>query len=487
MTRRSSTISALQAALGGQVLHPDHPGYDAARSVWNAGIDHRPAMIARCRSATDVATAIGFGREHGLEISVRGGGHNPSGVAVCEGGLMIHLGDINGVSVDPAARRVRVGGGALLRDMDAATQEYGLATTAGTVSHTGIGGLSLGGGIGWLGRRYGLTMDNLVSAEIVTATGRIFRVSQQDDPELFWALRGGGGNFGVVTEFEFRLHEVGPVVHCGMFFFGLEQGAEALRMSREVAANAPLEVTVSIVAVNAPPSPTVPERYHFRPGYAVLTVGFGTGDQHRRVATRIRQSVPPLFELVSPMTYLELQQMLDGAHIWGQHSYEKSLYLDHLSDAAISVITEQMPAKSSPLSYLHFFPLDGAYRDVGDDDTAWSGRRSGYEVSLVGLAPTPDLLDRDRAWVRSSWEALLPHARGPGGYINAMTEFGQDRVRASYGPAKYQRLAQIKAIHDPDNVFHCNGNIRPAPAPGTRSEPAVGGLAAVEGSRRRGW
>ncbi|MGH3852750.1 MAG: FAD-binding oxidoreductase, partial [Pseudonocardiaceae bacterium] len=297
----TSAFDTLRAALTGPVLDPDDPGYDAARSVWNASIDHRPAVIARCVCAADVAAAVTFSRRQGLAVSVRGGGHHPSGAAVADGGLMIHLGGLNGVTVDPVARRARVGGGALLGDLDAATQAYGLATTAGTVSHTGVGGLTLSGGFGWLGHRHGLALDNLVSAQVVTAEGRVLRTSRRELPELFWALRGGGGNFGVVTELEFRLHKVGPMVDFGLFFFGLDQGSEALRLGRELAATVSRDTTVLFIALNAPPAPFVPERHRFQPGYAVLATGFGATDEHSRLAARIRESVPPIFEFVGPL------------------------------------------------------------------------------------------------------------------------------------------------------------------------------------------
>ncbi len=459
-------IDALRAAMSGSVFVPVDEGYHDARKVWNGDIDRRPAVIARCESAADVAAVIGFARQQGMEISVRGGGHNVWGAAVGTGGMMIHLGGMNGVSVDPAARRVRVGGGALLADMDAATQAYGLATTAGVVSHTGVGGLTLGGGFGWLAHRHGLAIDNLLSAQIVTADGQILRTSQEDSPDLFWALRGGGGNFGVVTEFEFRLHEVGPMVDFGLFFFGLDQAAEALRLGRELATAVSRDVTVLIGVLTAPLASFVPAQHHFQPGYAVLTAGFGQGDEHARIAARIRESVPPLFEFVSPMRYVELQQLFDEANAWGLHCYEKGLYLDELSDEAIAVITKQVRGKSSPLSYTLLIPMDGAYHDVGDDDTAWGGSRSGYMVFIIGLATTSELLDADRRWVRSFWQALLPHAHGTGCYVNGLAQFEEDRVQASYGPVTYERLARIKAIYDPENVFHRNANIKPASASG---------------------
>ena len=459
----ASGIDALRTAMIGPVFVPADHGYDDARRVWNGDIDRHPAVIARCESAADVAAAIDFARRHGLEISVRGGGHNAWGASVGTGGIMIHLGGLNAVKVDPAARRVRVGGGAMLGDMDAATQAHGLATTAGTVSHTGVGGLTLGGGFGWLGHRHGLAIDNLVSAEVVTADGRILRASEQENPELFWALRGGGGNFGVVTEFEFRLREVGPLVDFGLFFFDLDHGTEALRLGRELAAAASRDITVLLAVLTAPPAPFVPEQYHFQPGCAVLVAGFGNHDEHARIAARIRESVPPLFESVSPMTYVELQQMLDETNAWGVRCYEKCAYLDELSDDAIAVITQHASGMSTPQSHAVIFPMDGAYQDVGHDDTAWGGSRSGHVVFIIGLASTPELLDAERSWVRSLWQALLPHANGIGGYVNALAQREDDRVRASYGPAKYQRLAQIKATYDPDNVFHRNANIKPAP------------------------
>ncbi|MDQ4105189.1 MAG: FAD-binding oxidoreductase [Actinomycetota bacterium] len=438
---------------------PVDEGYHDARRVWNGGIDRRPAVITCCESAADVAAAIDFALQQDLEISVRGGGHNVWGAAVSTGGMMIHLGGMNGVSVDPAARRVRVGGGALLADMDAATQAHGLATTTGMVSHTGVGGLTLGGGFGWLAHRHGLAIDNLLSAEIVTADGQVLRASQEDNPDLFWALRGGGGNFGVVTEFEFRLHEVGPMVDFGLFFFDLDHAAEALRLGRELATAVSRDVTVLISVLNAPPASFVPAQYHFQPGYAVLAAGFGQGDEHARIAARIRESGPPLFEFVSPMRYVQLQQLLDQANAWGLHCYEKGLYLDELSDAVIAVITEQVRGKSAPLSYTVLVPMDGAYRDMGDDDTAWGGSRSGYMIFIVGLATTSELLDADRRWVRSFWQALLPHAHGTGCYVNGLAQFEEERVRASYGPVKYERLARTKAIYDPENIFHRNANI----------------------------
>jgi hypothetical protein len=447
----------------GQVTGPADLDYDQARRVWNADIDRRPAMIAKCASPADVAAAVTFAATNGMEITVRGGAHSMSGAAVADGGLMIDLNKLNQVSVDPQAKRARAGGGALLADLDAATQAHGLAVPAGVVSHTGVGGLTLGGGMGWLTRQAGLSIDNLASAQVVTADGQIQRAAADENPDLFWAIRGGGGNFGVVTELEFRLHEVGPVVQVGLLFWGLEQGPSVLRLAREVIATLPRELNIIIAGLNAPPAPFVPEEHHHRPGYALAVAGFGSAGQHQQVMTRIRQALPPLWEFTTPMPYVALQQILDEANAWGFHTYDKGTYLEDLSDEAIEVVTSHLPQKNSPLSVLLFYRLDQAYSEPGEDDTAFSGGRSPrFAAFIVAVCPTPNLLAADRAWARSFWQALRPHSLGAGSYVNAMTECDDDRVRAAYGPAKYHRLAKIKAKYDPQNLFHHNANIQPA-------------------------
>jgi hypothetical protein len=457
------SIGTLRAAMCGPVIGPADPEFDEARRVWNASIDRRPAMIARCTSPADVAAAVTFAATNRLEITVRGGAHSMSGASVVDDGLMIDLSQLNKVSVDPQAKRARAGGGALLAGLDAATQAHGLAVPAGAVSHTGIGGLTLGGGMGWLTRQAGLSIDNLASAQLVTADGQIQRAAADENPDLFWAIRGGGGNFGVVTEFEFRLHQVGPIVQLGLLFWGLEQGPDVLRLAREIIVTLPQELNIIIAGLNAPPAPFVPEQHQLQPGYALIIAGFGPAGQHEQVLARIRQALPPLWEFVTPMPYVALQQLLDEVAAWGFHSYQKGTYLPDLSDEAIEVVTSQLPRKNSPLSHLVFYRLDEAYSETGEDDTAFSGGRSPrYAAFIIALCPTPQLLPTERAWTRSFWEALRPRSLGPGSYVNAMTEFEEDRVRASYGPVKYQRLAMIKAKYDPENLFHHNANIQPA-------------------------
>jgi hypothetical protein len=448
----------------GPVIVPGDSGFDEGRRVWNAGIDRRPLMIARCASAADVVAAIGFAREDQLEVSVRGGAHSVAGMAVCDDGLMVDLSLLNTVTVDSEVRRARAGGGALLADLDAATLAHGLAVPTGLISHTGVGGLTLGGGMGWLTRKFGLSIDNLVSAEVVTADGRLLRAAEDENPDLFWAVRGGGGNFGVVTSFEFALHQLDPMVQFGLFFWSLDQGAEALRLAREITAAMTGDINAVVAALNAPPAPFVPQQHHFAPGYALLLTGFGSAPEHAQLVTQLRESLPPLFDLVTPMPYVELQKLLDESYAWGSCSYEKGTYIQDLSDPVIEVVTEHVRRKNSPMSALLFYRLDGAYSQVGDDATALSGGRSPrYGTFIFGFAPDAELLAADRRWVRSFWEALRPHAIGSGdGYINSMTDPSDDRIRASYGTAKYERLAKIKGEYDPGNMFHLNANIRPA-------------------------
>jgi FAD/FMN-containing dehydrogenase len=458
----SDQISALRSQLSGTVFVPGDPGYDDARRVWNASIDRRPAVIAQCLTSQDVAHAVTYGVEAGLEIAVRGGAHSVSGQSVVDGGLMIDLSQLNTVSIDADQRRARCGGGALLGDVSAAAQEHGLAYPVGTVSHTGVGGLTLGGGMGWLSRKHGLSIDNMTSAEVVTADGRILRADQSTNSDLFWALRGGGGNFGVVTEFEFALHPVGPMIHFGIVFWALEQGAAVLRHAREVVGALPDETNVVIGALNAPPMPFVPEEMHFTPGYAAIVAGFGTEAEHQGVVNRLREAAPPMFEFATPMPYMALSTMLDEANAWGFHYYDKACYVEDLSDDVIDVLTEHVPRKNSPMSIALFFRLDNGYCAVGEDATAFSGGRSPrYNLFTIAAAPDPELMAADRSWVRELMAALQPHTID-GAYINGLDEEGNvDKVRASYGAQKYERLAAIKAKYDPDNVFRRNANIKP--------------------------
>ena len=323
-------VTALRAAVNGAVLLPGDEGYDEARSVWNGDIDRRPAVIARCTGPDDVAAALRYAQDAGLEVAVRGGGHGYWGAAVPEGGVMIDLSPIDHVVVDPDARRARVGGGATLGQLDAATQAHGLAVPAGTVSHTGVGGLTLGGGFGWLTPLHGFTIDNLESAQVVLADGSVVWASATEHPDLFWGLRGGGGNFGVVTEFEFRLHEVGPIVQFALLAVEQDRAAHALRAARDVADGLDRTLSPGIACVSAPPAPFVPAEHHFAPVVALILIGFGDPEEHAAAVAAAKEALQPLFEVVTPMPYVALQQMLDEGVPWGIRSYTKGLYLDEL-------------------------------------------------------------------------------------------------------------------------------------------------------------
>jgi FAD binding domain-containing protein/berberine-like enzyme len=462
----NGAIEALRAGMSGTVLAPDDGPYDEARRVWNADIDLRPALIARCRSAADVSAAVTFAAQHRLEVSVRGGAHGTAGQAVVADGVMIDLSQMNSVVVDPQARRARVGGGALLSEVIAATQEHGLAFPVGLISHTGVGGLTLGGGMGWLTRKHGLSIDSLVSAEIVTADGQIRHASESENADLFWAIRGGGGNFGVVTEFEFVLHPVGPLVQVALMFWDLDQGKDVLRMARELCRSLPGEVNVVIAGLNAPPAPFVPPEHHLKQGYSLIVVGFGTAEEHATVVSGARDALPPLWEFVTPMPYLALNQMFDEDNRWGQYDYLKGGQIAEISDEVIDVITERFPLKLSPASVVLLYLVDAAYSSVPDDETAYAGDRSpGFYIFNVAMCPSPEVLDADRQWARGLWSALRPHMVERT-YVNALDE-EQDYgyVDWAFGIDKYSRLAQIKATYDPDNIFHRNANIKPAAQP----------------------
>ncbi|MGH3412377.1 MAG: FAD-binding oxidoreductase [Marmoricola sp.] len=459
-----SPITRLRGLVRGDVVGASDVEYDDSRRVWNGDIDRRPLVIARCLDEADVQAAVRFATAQGLEIAVRGGAHSMSGASVVDDGIVIDLSLMNQVRVDPGIRRATVAGGALLRDVDAATQAHGLAVPAGLVSHTGVGGLTLGGGMGWLTRLGGLTIDNLLSARVVTADGEARVVSPTENTDLFWAIRGGGGNFGVVTQFDFALHEVGPMIHFGMLFWALDQGPAALRHIREVMSTLPDDVNVMIGCLNAPPAPFVPEQHQLQPGYAAIVVGTGARESHAEVFAALHGGVPPLFDFATPMPFVELQQMLDEGNAWGFHCYDKGCYVEELSDDVIDAVTEQFPKKTSPLSIVLFYRLDGAYSRFEEEATAFSGGRSPrLAVFVIGVCPAPGMLAMEREWVRSMVDALRPAAVDDGTYVNGTTEFdGRNPVQAAYGPEKYARLVDIKTTYDPHNVFHRNANIAPA-------------------------
>ena len=460
-TFSDGAVAELQSSMVGNVSRSGEINYDEAVSIWNGAITRRPAVVASCANSDDVVAALAFAQREGLEVSIRGGGHNYAGYALCDDGVMIDLTPMSSVSVDVETRRAKCGGGTTWGAFDAATQSHGLAVTGGFISRTGVAGLTLGGGVGWLSRMVGLSSDNLVGAQVVTADGRVVHASESENPELLWALRGGGGNFGVVTEFEFALFPVGPIVHLAMFLFSPEQGGELFRFARDFVKGLPDECGVFLAGLSAPPAPFVPEELHFTPVYAQLLAGFGDADAHAELIAPIRETLSPLVEMITPIPYVNLQQMFDESAPWGLHSYEKALYLTDISDGAIETIIEHQAKKMSPLSFTPIFVMGGAYRRFDGETTAFGGRRDcGYVFNISATALAPEDYDAERAWVRAYWSALVEHAEGVGSYVNFMTEYEEDRVRSAYG-SKYDRLENVKGVFDPKNVFHLNANIPP--------------------------
>jgi FAD/FMN-containing dehydrogenase len=445
----------------GRLITAGHPDYDIARAVWNGAIDRRPRLIARCSGAADVVAAVRWARDHDLEIAIRGGGHNVAGAAVCDDGIVIDLSAMRAVQVDPAERRAWVHGGALWGDVDHETQAHGLATTGGIVSHTGVAGLTLGGGIGWLMRKHGLAIDNLLAADVVTAHGERLRVSEDENADLFWALRGGGGNFGVVTSFEFRLHSVGPTVLAGPIIWDARDAGEVLRFYRDFVRDAPDELGTIVKFTTAPPLPAIPEDLHWRPVVMVGTCYAGPVRDGERVLGALRAFRTPLLDLVGPKPYVELQSALDSTVLHGWHYYWKATHLPELSDDIIDVIVGHAFSFSSPRSYTAMFHLKGAVSRMAAGRTAFANRHASHAIiHHAAWRPGEDVGDRETAWAKGFFGALGRFREGV--YVNFLGgDEDPDRVREAYGDSVYDRLVDVKTTYDPDNVFHHNQNIRP--------------------------
>jgi len=444
----------------GELISADHADYDNARAIWNGAIDRRPRLIARCSGTADVIAVVRFARDHNLEIAVRGGGHGVAGTAVCDDGIVIDLSRMRAVRVDPAARRAWVQGGALWGDVDAETQAHGLATTGGIVSHTGVAGLTLGGGIGWLMRKHGLTVDNLLAADVVTADGERLRASEDEHADLFWALRGGGGNFGVVTSFEFRLHAVGPTVLAGPILWDATDAPEILRFYRDFVRDAPDELGTIVKFTTAPPLPAIPEDLHGRPVVMVGTCYTGPVEDGERVLGALRAFQTPLLDLVGPKPYIDHQGSLDSTVLHGWHYYWKATHLPELSDDLIDVIVGHAFSFSSPRSYTAMFHLQGAVSRMAPGGTAFANRHASHAIiHHAAWQPGEDFGERETAWARGFFAALGRFRDGV--YVNFLGgDEAPDRVREAYGDAIYGRLVDVKARYDPDNVFHHNQNIR---------------------------
>jgi FAD/FMN-containing dehydrogenase len=454
-------ISTPASSFSGALLTPGDAGYDEARQVWNGAIDRHPALIARCATVADVVAALRHARERGLLVAVRGGGHGVAGLAVCDDGLVIDLSPMRGIAVDPAARTARAQAGVLWGEMDVATQEHGLATVGGIVTHTGIAGLTLGGGIGWLMRRCGATVDNLLGAEVVTADGDVVQAGAEEHPDLFWGLRGGGGNFGIVTSFEYRLHAVGPTVLAGPIFHALEDGPEVLRFYRDYIAEAPDELTTIVMLRQAPALPFMPAELHGRPVVMVTACYAGAVERGEEVLAPLRRFGRPLVDAVGPCPYVELQSLFNAGVPHGWHYYWKSWELPPLQDAAIDTLVEQAHRITSPRSYVIVFQLGGALARVGEHDTAFGQRDAAHDVNINAVwLPDDPARDEHVRWARECYAALEPFATGRT-YVNFLADEGQQRVRAAYGEERYARLVALKRAHDPDNVFRLNQNIDP--------------------------
>jgi FAD/FMN-containing dehydrogenase len=457
------TSRCLLERVQGQVLVPEDPAYQDARRVWNGDVDRRPRAVVRCGGVADVVQAVRFARERDLPASVRGGGHAVAGHAVCDDGVVVDLSAMTAVRVDPVARTVRAQGGCLYRHLDRETQTFGLAVTGGIVSHTGIGGLTLGGGIGWLMRRHGLAADNLRSCDVVTADGELLVASRQQHPDLFWGLRGGGGNFGVVTSFEYDLHPVGPTVLAGMLLYGIDDGPEVLRFFRDFVAQAPDELGVVANLRLAPPLPEVPAHLHARPIVSVVVCYAGPIEQGEAVLRPLRAFGRPLLDTIAPRPYVAHQQLFDPAFPHGRHYYWRSWKLPPLGDELIAVILEHTTRITSPFSAVPIFTLGGAVARVDEDTSAYPNRAAAHDINIVAAweagDPEPARLSHVR-WVRAFWAALQPY--GSGVYVNFMSDEPAGRVQAAYGEAKYRRLASLKHRFDPDNFFRFNHNIPPS-------------------------
>ena len=445
----------------GELIAPEDSGYDQARAVYNAMIDRRPALIARCADADAVARVIGFARAHDLPLAVRGGGHHGAGLGTVDGGVVADLSPLKDIHVDPVARSVRVGGGCVWGEVDRATNPHGLATPSGIVSTTGVGGLTLGGGLGHLTRKCGLTIDNLLAADIVLADGRQVRASADENTDLFWAIRGGGGNFGVVTSFLFRLHEVGTVVG-GPTFWPVEISPEVLSAYRDFLPNAPRELNAFFLFGTVPPAPPFPEDIHLRKTAGVVWCYAGEDPEAaaREMAPLLDALPTPMLHAVGPMPHPDLQSMFDGLYPPGHQWYWRADFVNEIPDEAVELHAKFGAEVPTVQSTMHLYPIDGAAHDVGPDDTPWAYRGAQWSTVYAGVDPDPAGAELVRRWTVDYFEALHPYSAG-GAYVNMMMDEGQDRVRASYR-GNYDRLARIKADRDPDNVFRLNQNIRPS-------------------------
>jgi len=455
----NAVISELESVLRGEAVGPDSPGYDEARRIWNGSIDRAPAVLARCSDAADVAKAIRVGRDARLPIAVRGGGHSFPGYSSCDGGLVIDLSPMRGVRVDAGAATAIVQGGALLGDLDRATQEQGFAVPAGIVTHTGVAGLTLGGGIGWLMRKHGLTVDPLLAVEVVTADESLVRASADENADLFWGVRGGGGNFGVVTSFEFRLNPVGPGVLAGPVFWPMAESPRLLRFYREWIADAPDELMTIVLHRKAPPLDFVPVELHGEPIVGIVCCWSGDLDAGERFLRPLKSFGRPVLDLCEPKRFVDHQAMFDPSYPHGRWYYMRACDVPELSDELIDVTYEHASRIRSPLTAFPIWQMGGAVGRVAEDETAFNGRGAGHTFNITASTATEDGFDAEREWVRDFHAAVEPHSETV--YVNFLMDEGEERVREAYGARTWERLKELKRRSDPDNVFRLNQNIPP--------------------------
>lgn len=453
------TNAQLPAQLKGTLIAPTDPDYDTARKVYNGMIDKRPALIARCTCVDDVVTMVNYARAHDLLVAVRGGGHNGAGLGVCDDGLVIDLSGMKQIDVDPDKQTVLVEGGCLLKELDAATHQYGLAVPTGINGTTGVAGLTLGGGLGYLTRHCGLTIDNLLEATVGQHDCRVVNASAAENEDLFWAIRGGGGNFGVVTSFLFKAHPISTVV-AGPILYELDNAKEMMQWYREYIKNAPDNINGWFAFLTVPPGPPFPEHLYLRKMCGILWCYSGPVEEADKLLGPIRAVKTPALDLTGPMPVPVLQGLFDPLYPPGIHTYWKADYVNELSDEAIDIHLQHAKQLPTMLSTMHLYPVNGAAARVGNDETAWNYRDATWAMVIVGIDPDAANDDLITNWARNYWQDLHPHGAG-GAYVNFMMEEGEDRVKATYG-SNYDRLVTIKAKYDPTNLFRVNQNIKPA-------------------------
>jgi FAD/FMN-containing dehydrogenase len=453
-----ATLAELRDGFDGELIEPDDRGYDEARKVYNGMIDKRPALIALCASTEDVVGAVNLAREEGLVVAVRSGGHSVAGMSICEDGILIDLSGMKQIDVDPDARTARAGGGVLTGEFDVATQEHGLHTPTGRVTTTGIGGFTTGGGYGWTSSKHGLTCDNLTSAEVVTADGQVLTASADENPDLFWGIKGGACNFGVVTEFEFQLHPLGPMVFGGLAAWPIERAPEVLRGWRDYVDNAPDELSTGMVILTAPPEDFVPKEVQGSP--IIGLVGMYVGDPDEGAAAfQPLKDMDPAMDLIGPMPYTAFQALLDPGNQPGFRNYWRGEYLTELSDDAIDTFVEHAREPLTPFNQIIIFRLGQSVKEVGDDDSAFSHRDADYMFHPIAMWEDPADDERLIGWVREISEAMRPFETG-GVYLNFTGD--SDKVRDAFGEGKYERLVALKDKFDPENLFQHNQNIKPS-------------------------